>query len=163
VIGVTKAYATRVGTGPFPTELEDDVGRTLRERGHEFGTVTDRPRRCGWLDAVLLRQACRLGGIDRLIVTKLDIVDGLSELKIATSYRIDGREYDYLPTGLPQQASAIPVYETLPGWMTSTAAMRTRGELPAEAVRYVARIEELSGVPVVAVSVGADRDATIVV
>src|SRR4051812_20402962 len=163
VIGVTKAYATRVGTGPFPTELDDDVGRTLRERGHEFGTVTGRPRRCGWLDAVLLRQSCRLGGIDRLIVTKLDIVDGLSELKIATSYRIDGRDYDYLPTGLPQQASAIPVYETLAGWAASTAAIRTWGELPAEAARYLARIEELTGVPVVAVSVGADRDATIVV
>jgi adenylosuccinate synthase len=163
VFGVTKAYATRVGTGPFPTELHDEVGHMLRARGHEFGTVTARPRRCGWLDAALLRQACHLGGIDRLMVTKLDILDGLSELKIATGYRIDGRDYDHLPAGLPQQASATPVYETLPGWTTPTAAMRTWGELPGEAVRYVARIEELTGLPVAAVSVGADRDATIAV
>jgi adenylosuccinate synthase len=162
VIGVTKAYATRVGAGPFPTELDDDVGTTLRERGHEFGTMTGRPRRCGWLDAVVLRQACRLGGIDRLIVTKLDILDGLSALEIATSYRIDGRAYDYLPASLRQQQSATPVYETLPGWRTPTAAIRTWGELPPAAVRYIARIEELTGVPVAAVSVGPDREATIV-
>jgi adenylosuccinate synthase len=161
VIGVTKAYATRVSAGPFPTELHDDVGGGLRERGYEFGTVTGRPRRCGWLDAVALRQACRLGGIDRLIVTKLDILDGLSALKIATSYRIDGREYDYLPAGLQQQRSATPVYEELPGW-TSTAAVRTWSDLPGEAVRYLARIEELTGLPVAAVSVGPDREATIV-
>jgi adenylosuccinate synthase len=163
VIGVTKAYATRVGGGPFPTELHDEMGQMLRERGHEFGTVTARPRRCGWLDAALLRQACRLGGIDRLMVTKLDIMDGLPELKIATGYRIDGRDYDYLPAGLAQQASATPVYETLPGWTRPTAAMRTWDELPGEAVRYIARIEELTGVAVAAVSVGADRDATIAV
>jgi adenylosuccinate synthase len=163
VIGVTKAYATRVGAGPFPTERDDDVGRLLRERGREFGTITGRPRRCGWLDGVLLRQACRLGGIDRLIVTKLDIMDRLSELRIATSYHIGGREYDYLPAGLHQQTSVTPVYETLPGWATPTAAIRTWRELPAAAVRYVERIEELTGVPVVAVSVGPDRDATIVV
>ena len=163
VVGVTKAYATRVGAGPFPTELADDVGRMLQERGREFGTNTGRPRRCGWLDGVLLRQACRLGGIDRLIVTKLDILDGLSELEIATRYRVDGREYDYLPAGLHEQGSVTPVYETLPGWVAPTAAIRRWGELPAEAVRYLARIEELTGVPVAAVSVGADRDATIVV
>jgi len=161
VIGVAKSYVTRVGNGPFPTELHDDVGRDLRDRGQEFGTVTGRPRRCGWLDAALLRQACRLGGIEHLIVTKLDILDGLPEIKIATSYRIDHREYDYLPSTTRQQASATPVYETLPGWRTSTAAMRTWRELPEEAVNYISRIQQLVGVPVAAVSVGADRDATI--
>jgi adenylosuccinate synthase len=161
VLGVAKAYATRVGSGPFPTELDDETGRLLGERGSEFGTNTGRPRRCGWLDAVALRQSVRIGGIQQLALTKLDVLDGLPELKICTSYRIGSDEYDHLPSGARQQADARPVYETLPGWPTPVAHARAWEDLPEEAIRYIRRVEQLTETPIVLISTGADRDAMI--
>jgi adenylosuccinate synthase len=161
VLGIAKAYTTRVGSGPFPTELTDAIGKRLGERGREFGTVTGRPRRCGWFDAVMVRQAVRLGGIQGLALTKLDVLDGLPELKVCVGYRIDGRDFDHLPAGLAAQAAAEPVYETHEGWMEPTSGARSWGALPATAVKYVRRIEELVGAPVTLLSTGADRDDTI--
>ncbi len=163
VLGIVKAYTTRVGEGPFPTELHDDDGQTLGERGHEFGVVTGRQRRCGWFDAVLVRQAVLVGGIDGIVLTKLDVLDGFDELKICVAYDIDGERYDRLPPERGLQARATPVYETIDGWSASTKGAREWGQLPAEAVKYVRRVEELIGVPVAMVSTSPEREDVIVV
>jgi adenylosuccinate synthase len=162
VLGIAKAYTTRVGSGPFPTELHDEIGKLLGERGHEFGTVTGRPRRCGWFDATMVRQAVKVGGVKGLVLTKLDVLDGLPELKIATAYRVRGEVVKRLPAAMEAQAAAEPIYETLPGWPGSTRGARSYGELPAEAVKYVRRIEELVEAPVVLLSTSPERDDTIV-
>ena len=163
VLGIAKAYTTRVGSGPFPTELHDDTGKLLGERGHEFGTVTGRPRRCGWFDAVMVRQAVKLGGIHGLALTKLDVLDGLPELKICTGYRIDGVVFRHLPAAQGAQAKAVAEYETMEGWPGSTAGARSWAQLPAQAVKYVRRIEELVEAPVTLVSTSPERDDTILV
>src|SRR6202030_2534272 len=141
VLGICKAYTTRVGEGPFPTEQANDIGRFLGERGREFGTVTGRPRRCGWFDAVLVRQTVRTSGINGLALTKLDILDGLRELKVCVAYRLDGRELDYLPASERAQAEVEPVYETFEGWQAATAGARSWAELPAQAIKYVRHVE----------------------
>ena len=161
VLGIAKAYTTRVGSGPFPTELHDDTGRLLGERGHEFGTVTGRPRRCGWFDAVLVRQAVKVGGITGLALTKLDVLDGLSTLQICVGYDVDGKSLKRLPAGKAAQAAARPIYETIKGWEQSTRGARSWGELPAQAVKYVKRIEELVEAPVTLLSTSPERDDTI--
>ncbi|OQS47212.1 adenylosuccinate synthase [Chromobacterium violaceum] len=160
-LGVCKAYATRVGGGPFPTELDDAVGDRLRERGGEYGTNTGRPRRCGWLDAALLRQSVRVGGIASLALTKLDVLDGMDELKICTGYRLDGVLRDDYPAGLAERGRIEPVYETLPGWQESTRGARSLDALPEAARAYVRRIAELAGAPVSLISTGAERDDVI--
>ena len=161
VLGITKAYTTRVGGGPFPTELSDDVGRTLGERGKEFGTVTGRARRCGWFDAVLVRHAVRVNGITGLALTKLDVLDGFSEVKVCTGYRIAGDAFDYLPASSLLQAKVEPQYEIMEGWSGSTRGARSWAELPATAVKYIRRIEELIGAPVHLLSTSPERDDTI--
>jgi len=163
VLGIAKAYTTRVGSGPFPTELHDEIGKRLGERGREFGTVTGRPRRCGWFDACLVRQAVKVGGIQGLALTKLDVLDGLSELKICTGYRIDGEVVKRLPAAAAAQAKAEPIYETLEGWSQSTMGARSWAELPATAIKYVKRIEELVEAPVTLLSTSPERDDTILV
>ncbi len=163
VLGITKAYTTRVGSGPFPTELHDEVGRGLGERGLEFGTVTGRPRRCGWFDAVLVRQAAKIGGIDGIALTKLDVLDGLGELKVCTAYRLDGDLVHYLPAGNASQGRVEPVYESLEGWSESTRGARSWVDLPATAVKYIRRIEELIEVPVALLSTSPEREDTILV
>jgi adenylosuccinate synthase len=159
VLGIVKA--TRVGEGPFPSELHDETGRLLGERGHEFGTVTGRPRRCGWFDAALVRQSIMVGGIQGVVLTKLDILDGFKILKVCTGYRLHGKEIDYLPAGLRDQAALEPIYEELEGWSESTAGARSWKDLPANAVKYVRRIEELIGAPAAMVSTSPQRDDTI--
>ncbi len=161
VLGIAKAYATRVGSGPFPSELFDEVGQGLGDRGHEFGTVTGRRRRCGWFDACMVRQAVKVGGIRGLVLTKLDVLDGLRELKICVGYDINGQRVNRLPATMGAQAAAKPVYETLEGWSGSTRSARSYAELPAEAVKYVRRIEELVEAPVVLLSTSPERDDTI--
>ncbi|HEX7388939.1 MAG TPA: adenylosuccinate synthase [Acidiphilium sp.] len=161
VLGIAKAYCTRVGSGPFPTELDNETGRLLGERGHEFGTVTGRPRRCGWFDAALVRQAVRVGGIQGLALTKLDVLDGLPELKIGVGYTIGGATYRHLPAGAAAQAGAEPVYETIEGWSGSTRGARSYADLPAQAIKYVRRIEELVECPVTLLSTSPERDDTI--
>jgi adenylosuccinate synthase len=161
VLGIVKAYTTRVGEGPFPTELFDDVGKKLGERGHEFGTVTGRQRRCGWFDASLVRQSLKIAGVSGIALTKLDVLDGFKELKVCTGYRIGGKEYDYLPAGIDAQASAEPIYESMDGWSGSTEKARSWADLPAEAVKYVRRIEELIETPVALVSTSPERDDVI--
>jgi adenylosuccinate synthase len=163
VLGIAKAYCTRVGSGPFPTELHDDTGRLLGERGHEFGTVTGRPRRCGWFDAALVRQACKVGGVQGLALTKLDVLDGLPELRICTGYEIGGQRVRHLPAGQAAQAAAVPVYETMEGWSDSTRGARSWAQLPAQAIKYVRRIEELAEAPVTLLSTSPERDDTILV
>ncbi|MBB5694823.1 adenylosuccinate synthase [Muricoccus pecuniae] len=163
VLGIAKAYTTRVGSGPFPTELFDDTGKLLGQRGHEFGTVTGRPRRCGWFDACLVRQAVKVGGVQGLVLTKLDVLDGLPELKICTGYEIDGERMRRLPSAMAAQAAAKPVYETVEGWSGSTRGARSWAELPAQAVKYVRRIEELVEAPVTLLSTSPERDDTITV
>ena len=163
VLGIVKAYTTRVGSGPFPTELSDAVGRRLGEKGREFGTVTGRPRRCGWFDAVMVRQAVRIGGIRGIALTKLDVLDGLPELKVATAYRLNGRKLHHLPANMTAQAKVEPVYETMEGWSQSTQGARSWAELPATAIKYVRRIEELIGAPVALLSTSPERDDTILV
>ncbi|MDH3667489.1 MAG: adenylosuccinate synthase [Paracoccaceae bacterium] len=163
VLGIVKAYTTRVGEGPFPTELEDETGQRLGERGREFGTVTGRKRRCGWFDAALVRQTCQVGGVSGIALTKLDVLDGMEELKICTGYRLDGEKIDYLPTAAAQQARIEPVYETMPGWSDSTFGARRWLDLPAEAIKYVKRVEELIGTPVALLSTSPERDDTILV
>ena len=149
VLGICKAYTTRVGEGPFPTDQMDNAtGKTLGERGREFGTVTGRARRCGWFDAVLVRQTVITSGIDGLALTKLDILDGFDEIKVCVGYRLDGRDIDYLPGGERAQTRVEPVYETIAGWKEPTACARSWGQLPAQAIKYVRRIEELVGCPV---------------
>ena len=161
VLGICKAYTTRVGGGPFPTEQLNDIGKLLGERGREFGTVTGRPRRCGWFDAVLVRQTTRTSGIHGLALTKLDILDGLDEIKVCVGYMLDGKEIDYLPAGERAQAEVEPIYETIDGWKEKTANARSWAELPAQAIKYVRRIEELTGCPVAVLSTSPDREDTI--
>ena len=163
VLGIAKAYTTRVGGGPFPTELDDEVGRLIGERGREFGTNTGRPRRCGWFDAVLARQAVRTSGIDGLALTKLDILDGFETIKVATRYRLNGEEIDYLPASQSAQARIEPIYETIEGWNGVTSKARSWADLPAQAIKYVRRIEELVGAPVALLSTSPERDDTILV
>ena len=162
-LGIVKAYTTRVGEGPFPTELEDDDGNRLGTRGHEFGTTTGRKRRCGWFDAALVRQTCTVGGVTGIALTKLDVLDGFETLKICTGYRLDGQEIDHLPTAAAQQARVEPIYEELPGWSESTEGARRWLDLPAEAIKYIKRVEELIECPVALLSTSPERDDTILV
>jgi adenylosuccinate synthase len=161
VLGITKAYTTRVGQGPFPTEQANEIGQLLGERGHEFGTVTGRPRRCGWFDACLVRQSVKVCGIDGIALTKLDVLDGLDEIKICVGYRLDGREIDYLPAAQGAQARVEPIYEVLEGWRASTEGARSWGALPAQAIKYVKRLEELIEAPVTMLSTSPKREDTI--
>ena len=163
VLGIVKAYTTRVGEGPFPTELEDDDGQRLGERGHEFGTTTGRKRRCGWFDAVLVRQTCATSGVSGIALTKLDVLDGFEELKICVGYELDGQKIDYLPTAADHQARVVPIYETMPGWPDSTEGARSWADLPGQAVKYVRRIEELIQCPVALLSTSPEREDTILV
>jgi adenylosuccinate synthase len=163
VLGITKAYTTRVGSGPFPTELTDATGERLGERGREFGVVTGRKRRCGWFDAVMVRQAAKVAGIDGIALTKLDVLDGFEEIKICVGYDVGGERLDYLPAQSSRQATAKPVYETMPGWQESTMGARSWAELPAPAVKYIRRLEELIQVPVAMLSTSPERDDTILV
>jgi adenylosuccinate synthase len=161
VLGIAKAYTTRVGSGPFPTEQDNEVGRTIGERGREFGTVTGRKRRCGWFDAVLVRQAIKVSGITGIALTKLDVLDGFDSIKVATGYRLDGHIIDRLPAEEDAQERAEPVYETLEGWQTSTRGARSSAELPAAAIKYVRYLEELIQCPVALLSTSPVRDDTI--
>jgi adenylosuccinate synthase len=163
VLGITKAYTTRVGSGPFPTELSDATGQLLGDRGREYGTVTGRRRRCGWFDAVLVRQACRVGGVDGIALTKLDVLDGFDEIKICTGYRHGRKTYDYLPAGTSLQAEIQPVYETAEGWQANTRGARSWADLPAAAIKYVRRLEELIGAPVALLSTSPEREDTVLV
>ncbi|WP_420562247.1 adenylosuccinate synthase [Thalassobaculum sp.] len=161
VLGIAKAYTTRVGEGPFPTELTDEIGKLLGERGREFGVVTGRPRRCGWFDAVMVRQAVRTGGITGIALTKLDVLDGLTELKVCTGYKLDGETIDYFPAGMGAQQRVKPIYETIDGWSESTKGARSWGQLPAAAIKYIRRVEELIGAPVTLLSTSPEREDTI--
>ena len=161
ILGITKAYTTRVGEGPFPTEQDNEVGQRLGEKGHEFGTVTGRKRRCGWFDAVLVRQAIITGGITDIALTKLDVLDGFEEIKICVGYKIDGEVVDYLPSMMDRQTQVEPIYESLPGWSETSYGARSWADLPANAVRYVRYIEELIGAPVTLLSTSPERDDTI--
>ncbi len=161
VLGIAKAYCTRVGSGPFPTELFDEIGQQLGERGHEFGTVTGRKRRCGWFDAAMVRQAVKVGGVQGLALTKLDVLDGQKELKLCVGYDINGQHYKHLPAGVAAQAAAKPIYEVLEGWSDSTRGARSWAQLPAAAIKYVKRIEELVEAPVTLLSTSPERDDTI--
>ena len=161
VLGIVKAYTTRVGAGPFPTEQENEIGQLLGERGHEFGTVTGRQRRCGWFDAVLVRQALKTSGVNGIALTKLDILDGFEEIKVCTGYELDGERIEYLPSAQGAQARVKPIYESFEGWSGSTAGARSWNDLPAPAVKYVRQIEELIETPVALVSTSPERDDTI--
>jgi len=163
VLGIVKAYTTRVGDGPFPTELFDEVGQGLGERGHEFGTVTGRSRRCGWFDAVLVRQTAKLNGMHGIALTKLDVLDGMDELKVCVGYRLNGEVIDHLPSQMAAQAEVEPVYESIEGWSDSTRGARSWVDLPAAAIKYVRRIEELIEVPVALLSTSPEREDTILV
>ncbi len=163
VLGIVKAYTTRVGEGPFPAELHDADGQRLGERGHEFGTVTGRKRRCGWFDAVLVRQTCTTSGVNGIALTKLDVLDGFDELKICIGYDLDGERIDHLPMAAELQARVTPIYETLPGWSETTAGARSWADLPAQAIKYVRRIEELIDCPVAMLSTSPEREDTILV
>jgi len=163
VLGIVKAYTTRVGAGPFPTELEDATGQRLGERGHEFGTVTGRKRRCGWFDAVLVRQATAVSGITGIALTKLDVLDGFDTLKICTGYRLGDQTIDHFPAHAADQAGVEPIYEEMPGWHETTAGARSWADLPAQAIKYVRRIEELIQCPVALVSTSPEREDTILV
>jgi adenylosuccinate synthase len=163
VLGIVKAYTTRVGAGPFPTELEDETGQRLGERGREFGTVTGRKRRCGWFDAVLVRQACAVAGVTGVALTKLDVLDGLEEIRICTGYRLRGHPLDHLPAHAADQEAVEPVYEAIEGWAQSTAGARSWAELPAQAIKYIKRIEELCRISVALVSTSPEREDTILV
>jgi adenylosuccinate synthase len=163
VLGIAKAYTTRVGSGPFPSEQDNEVGERLGTRGHEFGTVTGRKRRCGWLDAVLLRQSAAVSGITGIALTKIDVLDGFDEIKVCTGYTLRGESLDYYPAKAADQAAVEPVYETMPGWSESTAGARSWAELPAAAIKYIRRIEELIQCPVTLVSTSPEREDTILV
>ncbi len=163
VLGITKAYTTRVGSGPFPSELTDSIGQTLGERGHEFGVVTGRKRRCGWFDAVMVRQAIKTSGITGIALTKLDVLDGFDELKVCDSYELDGEVIDYFPSGTRQQAAVKPIYRTLEGWSESTRGARSWSELPGNAIKYIRQIEELIEAPVALLSTSPEREDTILV
>ncbi len=163
VLGIVKAYTTRVGEGPFPSELFDADGQRLGERGHEFGTTTGRKRRCGWFDAVLVRQTCVTSGVNGIALTKLDVLDGFDALNICVGYALDGQRLDYLPTAADQQARVTPIYETVAGWSESTMGARSWADLPANAIKYVRRVEELIGCPVAMLSTSPEREDTILV
>ena len=163
VLGIAKAYTTRVGSGPFPTELHDDVGERLGERGREFGTVTGRKRRCGWFDAVLVRQSVAVSGVTGIALTKLDVLDGFEQVRICIGYEIDGRTLDHFPAHAADQARVRPVWETMPGWSETTAGARSWAELPAQAIKYIRRVEELIQCPVALVSTSPEREDTILV
>jgi adenylosuccinate synthase len=163
VLGICKAYTTRVGQGPFPTEQDNEIGRKIGERGREFGTNTGRARRCGWFDAVLVRQTVRTCGIDGLALTKLDILDGFDSIKVCIGYRLDGKEIDHLPAGEGAQARVEPIYETIEGWKEPTANARSWADLPAQAIKYVRRVEELVGCPIALLSTSPEREDTILV
>ncbi|HEY4134283.1 MAG TPA: adenylosuccinate synthase [Alphaproteobacteria bacterium] len=163
VLGITKAYTTRVGSGPFPSELHDEVGELIGQRGHEFGTVTGRKRRCGWFDAVMVRQAIKVGGIDGIALTKLDVFDGLKELKVCTGYRYKGEVLRHFPPAMDVQAGIEPIYETLEGWTDSTRGARSWAQLPASAIKYIRRVEELIEAPVALFSTSPERDDTVLV
>lgn len=161
VLGLAKAYTTRVGSGPFPSEQDNEIGKRLGTVGHEFGTVTGRARRCGWFDSVMVRQACATSGVTGLALTKLDVLDGFDEIKVCTGYRLNGEEIDYFPAGLTDQAAVEPIYESMPGWKDSTRGARSWADLPAEAVKYVRRLEELVGKPCALVSTSPEREDVI--
>ena len=163
VLGIVKAYTTRVGSGPFPTELDDEIGERLGTRGREFGTVTGRKRRCGWFDAVLVRQSCAVSGVTGIALTKLDVLDGLDEIRICTGYLLNGKRFDHFPAHAADQAAVTPVYEAMPGWTESTAGARSWRQLPAQAIKYIRRVEELIACPVALVSTSPERDDTILV
>ncbi|MAX01014.1 MAG: adenylosuccinate synthase [Sphingomonas sp.] len=163
VLGIAKAYTTRVGSGPFPTELNDDTGQRLGERGHEFGTVTGRKRRCGWFDSVLVRQSVAVSGVTGIALTKLDVLDGFDTVKICTGYRLNGQDYDYFPAHAADQAAVEPIYEEIEGWSESTAGARSWADLPAQAIKYIRRVEELIQCPVALVSTSPEREDTILV
>lgn len=163
VLGIVKAYTTRVGSGPFPTELDDEVGQRLGTRGHEFGTVTGRQRRCGWFDAVLVRQSCAISGVTGIALTKVDVLDGLDKVKICTGYRLNGRILDYLPSHAADQAAVVPIYEEMEGWQESTVGARSWADLPANAIKYIQRVQELIETPVALVSTSPEREDTILV
>jgi adenylosuccinate synthase len=163
VLGITKAYTTRVGSGPFPTELTDEIGQTLGKIGNEFGTVTGRPRRCGWFDAVMVRQAAKICGISGIALTKLDVLDGFKEIKVCTGYTYEGKTYDYFPASAKIQAGVEPIYEVIPGWSDSTKGARSWAELPAQAIKYIRRIEELIECQVALLSTSPKREDTILV
>ncbi|MTJ83406.1 MAG: adenylosuccinate synthase [Telmatospirillum sp.] len=163
VLGICKAYTTRVGAGPFPTELSDEIGTLIGDRGHEFGTVTGRRRRCGWFDAVLVRQAVKVGGLNGIALTKLDVLDGFEELKICTGYRVNGEVIRHLPASMSRQQTVEPVYETIDGWSETTHGARSWVQLPAAAIKYVRRIEELIEAPVALLSTSPEREDTILV
>ncbi len=163
VLGITKAYTTRVGEGPFPTEQNNEVGQGLGKRGKEFGTVTGRPRRCGWFDAVMVRQALKTGGITGIALTKLDVLDGMDELKVCVGYRLDGKQIDYLPGTQAAQAKVEPIYEAMEGWSQSTQGARSWAQLPATAIKYIRRIEELIEAPVAMLSTSPEREDVILV
>ena len=163
VLGITKAYTTRVGYGPFPSELSDETGRMLGERGKEFGTVTGRRRRCGWFDSVMVRQAIRVAGVDGIALTKLDVLDGIEELKICVGYTFGDDNLDYLPSSPKTQVGISPIYESVEGWGQSTQGARSWADLPATAVKYVRRVEELIGAPVTLLSTSPEREDTILV
>jgi len=163
VLGITKAYTTRVGSGPFPTELEDEVGQRLGERGHEFGTVTGRARRCGWFDACLVRQTLKVAGVTGIALTKLDVLDGFEELKVCVGYRLDGQSVDHLPASQGAQARVQPIYEVLEGWSESTRGARSWADLPASCIKYIRRVEEFIEVPVALLSTSPEREDTILV
>ena len=161
VLGIVKAYTTRVGAGPFPTELEDETGQRLGERGHEFGTVTGRKRRCGWFDAVLVRQSCAISGVTGIALTKLDVLDGFETVKICTGYRLNGQTLDYLPSHAAEQDAVEPIYEEMEGWSESTEGARSWADLPARAIKYIQRVQELIDTPVALVSTSPEREDTI--
>ncbi|WP_336987022.1 adenylosuccinate synthase [Altererythrobacter aquiaggeris] len=163
VLGIVKAYTTRVGSGPFPTELEDDVGETLGERGHEFGVVTGRKRRVGWFDAVIVRQSCAISGVNGIALTKIDVLDGFDTVKICTGYRLRGKVMDYLPAHAADQAEVEPIYEELEGWSETTAGARSWADLPANAIKYIQRVQELIETPIALVSTSPEREDTILV
>ena len=163
VLGIAKAYTTRVGSGPFPTELDDAVGEGLGQRGHEFGTVTGRKRRCGWFDAVLVRQSAAVGGVTGIALTKIDVLDGMDRVSICTGYRLRGETLDYFPAHSADQAAVEPIYETMEGWSGTTAGARSWADLPAQAIKYIRRIEELIACPVALVSTSPERADTILV
>ena len=163
MIDIVKAYTTRVGSGPFPTELDDEIGQRLGERGREFGTVTGRQRRCGWFDATLVRQSCAVSGVTGIALTKLDVLDGLDEVKICTGYTLRGEPLAHFPAHAGDQAAVEPVYEVMDGWQDSTAGARSWRHLPAQAIKYIRRIEELIACPVALVSTSPEREDTILV
>ncbi|MBS0504070.1 MAG: adenylosuccinate synthase [Proteobacteria bacterium] len=163
VLGIVKAYTTRVGSGPFPTELDDEIGQRLGERGHEFGTVTGRKRRCGWFDSVLVRQSVAVSGVTGVALTKLDVLDGLETIRICTGYRLDGKTLDHFPAHAADQAAVEPIYEEIPGWSESTFGARSWAQLPAQAIKYIRRVEELIRCPVALVSTSPEREDTILV